>query len=252
MWKITASITSAILTVAVALILVGLILVFALLARPLLLLAIVLAVAACPVLYFVSPRFRAWFEEGSPPLVSCRGLHLATDIAVHPTHSWARIRQAEVAVGADDLMQATLGPVERVELPAVGSRVGQGDRLFSLQRGNRRVEVKAPVSGTVVNTNEALLQHPSLVNELPFSEGWVVRLRADDFRADSRRLFRGKLARGWFRHETDRLIATVSTGAASMHCLPDGGTVVSDLYRQIDDQAWTGLTEAFFATRAEA
>jgi glycine cleavage system H lipoate-binding protein len=252
MWNVAVRITKVILALVIVPIAIALVLVFAFLARPLLFVLVVLALPICPVLYFTSPRFRAWLKQGSPALFSCNGLRLAIDIALHPTHSWARIAADHVDVGADDLLQATLGPVEHVELPPVGSRVGQGDRLFSLQRGNRRVEVKAPVSGTVVTRNEALLQHPNLVNEMPFTEGWAVRLRAEDLGADTPRLIRGKFARGWFRRETDRLLAAVLTGPAMAHCLPDGGTLVSDLYRQIDDKAWNGLTESFFASGSES
>jgi len=221
---------------------------FLVFARPFFALAAIGALLVCPVLCFLSPRFRAWLAAGSDWLVSYHGLRLATDIAIHPSHSWARITPNDVAVGADDLVQATLGPVESVELPPVGARVEQGDRLFSLRRGNRSVEVRAPVSGTVVTRNEALLEYPNLVNENPFSDGWAVRLRADNIRDDARRLLRGNHARGWFRHEIDRLMGTVHAGEPSMTVLADGGTVVSDLYRQIDDVAWKKLQETFFAT----
>ena len=149
-------------------------------------------------------------------------------------------------MGADDLVQATLGPVDSVELPSVGTRVEQGDRLFSLRRGNRQVDVRAPVSGQVVTRNEALLSDPRLVNRAPFSKGWAVRLKADDLREDRQILIEGRRARRWFRHETDRLMATVLAEDPLAATLPDGGALADDLYRHIDDGAWTKLTKTFF------
>ena len=177
---------------------------------------------------------------------------MATDIAACPGHSWARIAPDEVAIGADDLVQATLGPVEAVELPAVGARVKAGQRLFCLRRGDRSVEIQTPVSGTVLTTNEMLLSHPELFNAEPFGRGWAVRLRADDVREANQRLLRGKDARNWFRQEIDRLMGTVHPHETVMSTLADGGTVVPELYRQIDDRAWKRLTETFFRVNPQA
>lgn len=233
---------------------VGLLLVVALAfaMRLLLIAAAIVALLGGVLLSHFSPRFREWFEALGEPQISYNGLHLATDIAVHPSHSWALLSSENVAVGADDLMQAVLGPVEAVELPPMGSRVRQGERLFSLRRADRRVEVRSPVSGTVVITNQALRHHPELVNEGPFGGGWAVRLRPDNVREDRQRLFQGKQARGWFRHEIDRLIGTVLSEKAVMPALPDGGTLVPDLYRQIDDGAWSRLTATFFGSDPKA
>jgi len=218
--------------------------------RPLLMLALIVAALATVVLSCFSPGFRDWFEAVGERQISYSGMRLATDIAVHPSHSWARIAPEEVAVGADDFVQAVLGPVEAVDLPPVGSRVEQGDRLFSLRRGDRSVEVRAPISGTVITRNEALVDHPEMVNEGPFTGGWAVRLQADDVEEDEQRLLRGRQARGWFRQEIDRLIGTVLSGESVAPALPDGGTLVNDLYRQIDDSAWKRLTETFFGPAA--
>ncbi|MFH1268563.1 MAG: glycine cleavage system protein H [Planctomycetota bacterium] len=222
--------------------------VFAIAMRPLLILGFVLAAMTAAVLSIFSSAFRDWFEAAGEPETHHSGLRLATDVAVHPSHSWARMAPKDVAVGADDFVQATLGPVEAVELPPVGTRVEQGDRLFFLRRGNRRVAVRAPVSGTVIDRNESLLARPEIVNEAPFTRGWAVRLQAENVPAEGNRLLRGKQARGWFRGEIDRLMMTVLADDALARALPDGGTLTGELYRHIDDLAWAELTETFFGS----
>ena len=214
--------------------------------RPLLIVAGVVALAVSLLLYRFRPGFREWFESSGEQQISFNGLHLATDIALHPSHSWARVGGKDAAVGVDDLVQSTLGPVEAVELPPIGSRVEQGAPLFRLRRGARYVEVRAPISGTVVAANEALRQHPELVNHDPFRSGWAVRIRADKLREDAARLRQGNPARAWFRQEIDRLLTTVLGQATLQPALPDGGTFVDGLYREIDDDAWKMLTETFF------
>jgi len=116
-----------------------------------------------------------------------------------------------------------------------------------LRRGERCVEVRAPLSGTVVAANEALREHPRLVNDDPFERGWAVRIRADKLQKDEAPLLRGSQARSWFRQEIDRLLTTVLGGhPAFQPALPDGGTFVDGLYREIDDETWKKLTETFF------
>lgn len=214
--------------------------------RPLLVVAAVVALVVSLLLYRYRPGFRDWFETSGEPQITYNGLHLATDIAVHPNHSWARMRGKDAVVGVDDLVQSTLGPVEAVELPPLGSRVEQGTPLFSLRRGGRRVQVRAPLSGTIIAANDALVQHPGLVNDDPFDRGWVVRIKAEKPQEDTARLLRGDQARGWFRQEIDRLLSTVLGQAALQPALPDGGTFVAGLYREIDEDAWKKLTETFF------
>ena len=219
--------------------------------RPLLIVGFVVAGIGSLALSHFSPRFREWIEAAGESQVQHRGLRLATDIATHPGHSWARILPEGVAVGADDFVQTVLGPIETVELPSVGSRVQQGDRLFAVRRGDRTVEVRSPISGTVMARNEALVDRPGLLNEQPFSGGWAVRLRADDVRQDRQRLLQGKQARDWFRQEIDRLIGTLLGHESAQPTLQDGGAVVDDLYRHIDNDTWNSVKAAFF-DRADA
>jgi glycine cleavage system H protein len=214
-------------------------------ARPVLLLAMLLGVAAV-VLSFVSPRFRGWLESQARHETHYKGMRLISDIALHSTHSWASILPRGVLVGADDVVQATLGPVQHVELPAVGERVKAGDPLFVLRRGERSIAVRSPISGTVLATNERLLERPGIVNDDPFRAGWAVRLRADELDQETARLHRGKEARGWFQREIDRLLATLHGGEQAAMSMADGGAVVTDLYRHIDDDAWQRVTQSFF------
>lgn len=254
MKRLTECLSSAVSTAGVVLLMiVGVVLfiVFAVAMRPILMVGFLVLAIGAAVLSAFNPRFRAWFERIGEPQVRYNGLRLATDIALHPSHSWARILPSGVAVGADDLMQFALGPVDTVELPSIGSRVEQGQRLFSLQRGDRRLDVRAPVSGTVVGRNESLLESPGIVNEQPFTNGWAVRLQPDHVREDRRQLLQGHDAKGWFRHEIDRLLTTVLSKDAAAPALPDGGELVGDLHRHIDDGAWKTLTETVFGSQGK-
>jgi len=201
--------------------------------------------------YVFSPRFRSWFRDSMSPLITYKGLRLATDVSLHPGHCWARIEPDETVIGADDFVQAVLGPVESVETPSVGARIQKGERLLRLWCGGRSLDLPAPVSGRVLGINTALRGHPGLVNQAPFSRGWLVRVAIEQPRQERRSLLRGASAVSWFRREVDRLIAALQPGWAAAPSLPDGGAVVDNLYRHIDDETWKRIRASFFESRRE-
>lgn len=211
--------------------------------RGLLLFAIVGAAAA----YACSAGFREWLSLHAEPFIQYRGLRLARDVRLHPGHSWARIDR-DVAVGVDDLVQAALGPVEGVELPADGTHVSRGQRLFRLRHGERTVDVPSPVAGTVLTVNSQLVGHPGLINSEPFASGWAVRIHSDDPQADQQFLLRGRAAKNWFETSADQVIGLWPEQAS----VSDAHLPVGELYQHIDDQAWCRLVESLFADSANS
>jgi glycine cleavage system H protein len=215
------------------------------LGRMVFLAAALVGLAGGVVLYLLNPRFRAWFNNQTAAQIHYKGLRLATDVAIAPTHCWARIRRNAAILGADDFVQAILGPVESVETPPVGSRIRRGDMLFRLWRGQRSIELPAPLSGTVLGTNDALRSRPQMVNREPFSGGWTVRLRRDESDANGRSLLRGIQAQKWFRGEVDRLIAALAPPETSVASLADGGALIDGLHHLIDEDTWQQLKKRF-------
>ena len=206
--------------------------------------ALVTAVGALAA-YAVSPGFRAWTADQSEPELAFSGLRLGSGVAFHPFHSWARIDGDEATVGADDLVQAMLGPVDDVALPPVGLHLSQGEPMLRLTRGDRSVDVKAPVSGIVLSLNDTLAWDPKRVNRSPFGDGWMVRLRGDDLRSERKTLLRGEEARSWFRSEVDRIVSGLLPDEMAP-ALPDGGELVDELYRHVDQTHWNRLVAEHF------
>ena len=205
---------------------------------------LLLALPAGIVAYAMSPRVRAWFGDVESDELRYGGLRLANDVALHPGHAWARRDDGGVTVGADDLVQSVLGPVEQVTLPAKGREIRKGEPLFTLKHGGRFVTLRPPVSGTVERTNDALLGSPGLVNGAPFDAGWVVRMSAPP-RGEMRSLLKGGRAKTWFRGEVDRLLEALQP-ASAVPALPDGGLLVHELHRHIDDAAWDRIQKTLF------
>lgn len=95
-------------------------------------------------------------------------------------HEWARQEGDLVVVGITDFAQQQLGEVVFVELPEVDREVDQGEDTAVVESVKAAGEVKSPVSGTIVEVNEALSDTPEKVNEDPTGEGWFYKLRPSD------------------------------------------------------------------------
>lgn len=91
-------------------------------------------------------------------------------------HEWVRIEGDTVVIGITEFAQSELGELVFVELPAAGKSVTKGATLCVVESTKAASDVYAPVSGTVKEGNPALTNDPSLVNKLPYTDGWIARL----------------------------------------------------------------------------
>jgi glycine cleavage system H protein len=96
-------------------------------------------------------------------------------------HEWILMEDDEVGVvGITDYAQDQLGELVFVELPEVGTDWERGAEVAVIESVKAAGDVKAPVGGTVVGVNEALVDEPEKVNADPAGEGWIVRIRVSD------------------------------------------------------------------------
>ena len=94
-------------------------------------------------------------------------------------HEWVRTEGDLTTIGITDFAQAQLGDVVFVELPGVGRTFAAGESLGEIESTKSVGELYAPLTGEVVEVNDAVVDDPSLVNSDPFGEGWLVKLRVD-------------------------------------------------------------------------
>ena len=103
-----------------------------------------------------------------------------TDRPYHPEHLWAQKQgDGSILVGVSDYAQEQLGSVIFIDLPEVGAHFDQGQSCASIESVKVTSDAIVPVPGTVVAVNEALADTPELLNDSPYGDGWLVRLRPD-------------------------------------------------------------------------
>jgi len=95
-------------------------------------------------------------------------------------HEWIRVSGSEGIIGVSFFAQKELGDVVYVELPKPGDKLKAGDEFGTIESVKAVSELYAPVTGEVVAVNEALADHPEIINEDPYDRGWMVRVKLDN------------------------------------------------------------------------
>ncbi len=104
-----------------------------------------------------------------------------SDIKFTEDHEWIRMEDDETGVcGITDYAQDQLGELVFVELPETGIEISQGSEAAVIESVKAAGELKAPVSGTIVEVNETLSDEPEIVNNDPQGDGWFIKIKVQD------------------------------------------------------------------------
>ena len=103
-----------------------------------------------------------------------------SDLKFLDSHEWVKVDDNTVIVGISDHAQNELGEVVFVELPAIGDEFVSGDEAAVVESVKAASEVYTPLSGEVIEVNEALEENPEFVNTSPYEDGWFFKLRVSD------------------------------------------------------------------------
>jgi glycine cleavage system H protein len=100
-----------------------------------------------------------------------------SDLKYHPEHDWARIEGDTATLGITWYAQDALGEVVFYDPPAVGATVSKDDPYAEVESVKAVSDVIAPLSGEVTEVNEALSSDPEKINEDPYGDGWLVKIK---------------------------------------------------------------------------
>ncbi len=95
-------------------------------------------------------------------------------------HEWVMVEGNTATIGVSEYAAAELGDVVFLELPEPGAQMGQGDVVGTIETVKSVEDLYAPLTGEVVEINEAILDEPELVNNSPMDDGWLFRMQMAD------------------------------------------------------------------------
>jgi glycine cleavage system H protein len=102
------------------------------------------------------------------------------EVKVSENHVWVGVEDQHVILGITNYIQGALGSVIAVELPDVGDKIEAGEIFAEIESVSTVHELIAPISGTVLAVNPLLEDHPMIINEDPYREGWLIEVRIED------------------------------------------------------------------------
>ena len=122
---------------------------------------------------------------------------MSAELLYSKDHEWVRVESDGVAViGVTDFAAEQLGDVVYVDLPEAGSEITSGTEMGEIESTKSVSDLFSPISGTVSETNQAVVDEPELVNSSPFEEGWLIKatfealpddlLSAEEYKAPTR------------------------------------------------------------------
>lgn len=106
---------------------------------------------------------------------------IPSDLQYTKEHEWIKIHEDHSAtIGITDHAQDSLGDITFVELPAPGAKFEAGETFGVVESVKAASDLFVPVAGEVLEVNEDLLDAPEKVNESPYDEGWMIKIKLDD------------------------------------------------------------------------
>ena len=179
-----------------------------------------------------------------PALVA--GFQVPENVRYHAGHTWALSEGKDlVRVGMDDFASKLIGKIEKITLPQRGRWVRQGQKIWTIFRDGKSVDMVSPIEGTVTEINEAVANNPELARSDPYGDGWILTVQAPDSKINFRNLLGGALARMWTEESAVRLQKRMPI-AMSAALAQDGGVAVEDITAHLPNEDWAELNKEFF------
>lgn len=107
-------------------------------------------------------------------------MNFPADLKYTKDHEWLRVEGEEAVVGITDFAQRELGDIVFLDIPAVGETVAQDEVFGTVEAVKTVSDLFMPVSATILAVNEKIDGSPELVNQDPYGEGWLVRIKMDN------------------------------------------------------------------------
>jgi glycine cleavage system H lipoate-binding protein/ABC-type phosphate transport system substrate-binding protein len=168
------------------------------------------------------------------------------------THTWAFMEmQGIVKVGIDDFLQHITGPITRTIIKNPGEKIKKGDHILTLVQNGKQLNIYAPLSGTIKDVNEELVEDPSVLNTSPYNEGWVYKVEPSNWLREVEFLKMAGNYKQWLINEFTRLkdfIATSTTlnsTALSPVILQEGGELKDNVLEDFGPAAWEEFQKQF-------
>lgn len=166
--------------------------------------------------------------------------------------TWAHLEKSGTArIGLDEVLVQLTGSVGIRYLREPDEEVRKGEPIIQVIRDGKHLDIKAPLSGTLLATNPLLSESPDLLNQDPYGEGWVCRIKPANWKAETGSYYLAEEAAQWLKNELQKVrdfIALRSEKYAPGNApivLQDGGELYNNLLSEMPDETWSDFQREF-------
>ncbi len=198
-------------------------------------------------------EFDQWIEEtdlinaGGPLYKEALGYRIAEDYYYHMGHGWARVEHGGyVRVGFDDFAVKLFGRAHSVNIPGLGARLDQHQPGWRFARDDLEADMLSPVTGTVIAVNHRAVDHPDIIHDSPYNEGWLFLVDPGALKNNLKKLYFGDEAISWVEDESRKLMNLM--GPEYEDLSSTGGGPLDDFYGHYPDIGWDTLVRSFLRT----
>lgn len=191
-------------------------------------------------------------NQKSAGVLNAGALHVPQGLFFSRFHTWAFLEKSGVAkVGLDDLLLHITGEVTFSSLKNPGEKIRKGDFLAGIDQKGKQLRIYAPVSGEIVETNSMLTESPGLLNEDPYLQGWLYKIKPASWIADTHSCYLAEDATAWSIQELNRFkeflarsVGKYSPEPAGL-ILQDGGELRDQPLSELPDEVWQDFQQDF-------
>ena len=180
-----------------------------------------------------------------PVMLRATGFEVPQGYGFHPGHTWVLDEgHQDARVGIDAFAGNLFGRIDSIELAGLNRWIRQGQKLCTLKREGRSVDLLSPVEGVLVSVNHEVLKDPNLAVEDPYKNGWLCLIKAPELAINSKNLLQGVLVGPWMQNCATRVGAMLQPLNPDM--AQDGGLPVKGVYFEVDSALQQQIAREFF------
>jgi glycine cleavage system H protein len=173
---------------------------------------------------------------------------LASNFYYHQGHSWVNPEKNDIVnIGIDDFAQKLIGKPDKLNLPQIGTELKQGEKSLQFEIDGKIIDFLSPVDGHVIAINEKVINSPEIINQDPYEEGWLIKVKSKRLRSNLKNLLSGHIARAWIEDTVNKLSKSITGGHGVV--LQDGGTIRNGFVKELAPDHWEQVAAEYFLTK---
>jgi glycine cleavage system H lipoate-binding protein/ABC-type phosphate transport system substrate-binding protein len=167
------------------------------------------------------------------------------------SHTWTIMeRDGLVRFGVDDFVQRVTGIITGIRLKEPGEFVRRGEKILSIVRDGKQIDLYSPVSGTIRSFNTDLNIDASIINSSPYTDGWVYLIEPKNWIREIQLMFMADRYRQWLSEEFTRLRSFLSTitrenSTCTQVIMQDGGELTENVLADLEPEVWEDFQTRF-------